>query len=116
MLSGIWCAKCAVMLNNNRFIQHYLTGADRNSSPMPPPTRYPSNPNKVTLNLDFPTMDALKALAAQRKETSDRTAFAILQHVLGVWRDQHGQQPGAAPGEYSAPYNLSNFAAFKPNN
>lgn len=83
--------------------------------PMPAPTKYPTNPNVIKIALDFTTLDALKALAMKRKETSDRTAYAILQHVLGVYRDQHGLQASAAPAQHSPSYNLDSFAAFKPN-
>ena len=77
-------------------------------------TRQPSAPNTIKLNLDFPTLDALKALAATRKETVERTAYAILQQALGLARDQAGAKPAEPGPDYGPAFNLDSFAAFKP--
>lgn len=49
------------------------------------PPRYPANPNQIKLNLDFDTIDRLRAVARERQQTDlTRCAYQLLQEALGM--------------------------------
>ncbi len=77
---------------------------------MAPPRRAPANSNVIKLNLDPMTFDALKAEAGLRRDTMERTAYAILQQGLA-----HAAAIAAAtpkqPADELPEYDVSRFTS-----
>jgi hypothetical protein len=63
---------------------------------MAPPRRAPTLSNVIKLSLDPVTFDRLKAEAGRRRDTMERTAYAILQQAL----------PASEPPPTATPYEL----------
>lgn len=80
---------------------------------MAPPRRAPANSNVIKLNLDPMTFDQLKAEAARRKDTMERTAYALLQLALAAAPKPQTAEPALdLPGiditPFTSPRNPSN--------